>query len=260
MPGPFRRAGFCIRRRASTFRTRCHALCAGKAEQLRLRAKTIWFGAESGWIEGAILNALQAHEALLHQIIPAALGRLFCTAPAANDQPIFSACQRDIKQPMFFLGLIRLIHLALGAQRRCVKSCDLRRPNRQGFFAILKPAQRLAVLRFAGGIGQNNDRRLQALGAMHGHDPHHIARRFRFAFYLSAALAQPMHKALQRWRVELFMFQRGIEQFIQRITRIRPKPRQDARAPGAGIKRAGRTQHIGEQAVWGDEIKPRRLR
>jgi hypothetical protein len=95
---------------------------------------------------------------------------------------------------------------------------------------------------------------------MHGHDAHNIAGGFRFALDLGATLAEPMHKALQGWRVELFMFQSGIEQFIQRIARIRPKPRQNTRAPRAGIKRTWRAKHIGEKAMGRDEIKPRRLR
>ena len=197
----------------------------------------------------------EPRKSLRHQIIPTACGQLLRAIPAANDQPIFCPCERHIKQPMVFPVILRLIGLALRCQCRRFKPFHLRRPNRQVFAAIFKPAERCAVLRLSRGVGQNDDGRLQALGAMHGHDAHHIARGFRFALDLGPALPEPMHKALQGWRVELFMFKRGIEQFIKRIARIRPKPRQHARAPRAGIKRTWRAEYIGEQPIRRDEIK-----
>ena len=259
LPGPGRRAGSRIGGRARAFHARRRALRRAQAEQFRLSTKAIRRGAESASVEGALLKARQARKSLRHQIIPATNGQLLRAIPAANDQPIFCPRQRHIQQAMFFFRLSRLIRLALRGQCWCLKPLYLRRPNGQRFAAIFKPAQRLAVLRLACCVGQNDDGRLQTLGTMHGHDAHHIAGGFRFALDLGPALAEPMHKALQGWRVELFMFQSGIEQFIKRIARIRPKPRQNTRAPRAGIERTWRAKHIGEQAMGRDEIKPRRL-
>ena len=62
-----------------------------------------------------------------------------------------------------------------------------------------KPQARIAgAVRIGAGVSEDQDRRLQALGAMHGHHPHRIRRRGRVADDLHLAAGEPVEKGLQR--------------------------------------------------------------
>ena len=147
---------------------------------------------------------------------------------------------------MLFLRLARLVALLLRGQGRRGEAVLLRCPGGQ---VLLEPAQRGAVGRRAGGVGQDDDRRLQALGTVHGHDAHRIPGPFRLALHLGATLPQPVHEGLQGRRMRALVLERGIEELIHRVRRIGTEPRQHPRPARARVERTGAAQHGGEERM-----------
>ena len=78
--------------------------------------------------------------------------------------------------------------------------------------------------------------RLEALGAMHGHHPHLVARDFHVALHFGIGRAQPGNEALQRRRLALLVVEREVEKLVERVVRLGPEPRQNALAPAAGAE------------------------
>ena len=72
-------------------------------------------------------------------------------------------------------------------------------------------------------VGENDDRRLQALGTVHRHHPHLVARHLHVALHFGTRRAQPVNEALQRRRLAPLVFEREIEEFIERIGRPRDR-------------------------------------
>jgi hypothetical protein len=52
------------------------------------------------------------------------------------------------------------------------------------------------TLRRRRGVGEDDDWRFEALGAVHGHDAHLVARHLHVALHFGACGAQPRHEAL----------------------------------------------------------------
>src|SRR5439155_8546424 len=93
-----------------------------------------------------------------------------------------------------------------------------------------------AALGINAGVGQDHDRRLQALGAMDGHHPHRIARCAWIAHDLHVAARKPVEEALQGRRCLLLELKRAGEQLLDRIASLRAEPVQQL---AAAIERNG---------------------
>ncbi len=78
------------------------------------------------------------------------------------------------------------------------------------------------------GVGQEHDRRLQALGAMHRHDADLVAVLLHVALDLDVAAAQLIDEALQRRRRLAVIGESDVEELIDRLRRLRPEPDEHA--------------------------------
>ena len=74
-------------------------------------------------------------------------------------------------------------------------------------------------------VGKDHDRRFETLRAMHGHDAHLVAALARFAFQIAIAGIEPADEALQAGGMRAGIGIRRIEQFVDRIIRLTPQPR-----------------------------------
>ena len=102
-------------------------------------------------------------------------------------------------------------------------------PARQ-FLGQRQPARRRAV-GIAGRIGEDDDRRLQAFGAVHGHHPHQPSPAPSLALEFALACVEPADEALQARGVGRGKGQRGVEQFVDRVVGLAPEPRDELAAP-----------------------------
>ena len=89
---------------------------------------------------------------------------------------------------------------------------------------VIRPQDRAVVGRHGGGVGQDDQRRLQPLGAVHRHDPHQPARLLSLPLHLGGGAAQPVQEPLQRGRVGAAIGQSGVQQLVHRLGRLRTKP------------------------------------
>ena len=103
----------------------------------------------------------------------------------------------------------------------------------------LQQPRRMEALRRRRGVGEDDDRRLQPLGAVHRHHPHLVARHFHVALHLGLRRAQPRDEALQRRRLGALVVEREIEKFVERVVGLVAEPRQELLA-AAARRRAGR--------------------
>ena len=99
--------------------------------------------------------------------------------------------------------------------------------------------QALGIRRRRGGVDQEDDRRLQPLGAVHGHDADFVARDFHVALHFGVGGAQPRHKALQRGRRLALIAQRQFEKFVERVVGFMAEPPQDPRAAAVAAEQPG---------------------
>ena len=74
-------------------------------------------------------------------------------------------------------------------------------------------------------VGKDHDRRFEPFRAMHGHDAHLVAALARFAFQIAIAGIEPADEALQAGGMRAGIGIRRIEQFVDRIVRFAPQPR-----------------------------------
>ena len=68
-----------------------------------------------------------------------------------------------------------------------------------------------------GRVGEQDDRRLEALGAVDGHDPDGIGRRRRVALDLDLAAVEPGEEAVERGRLGPLELERARQQFLDRV-------------------------------------------
>ena len=193
------------------------------------------------------VQSLQAKPDLLVPVARLRLVRL----PAANQQPVPRAGQRHIQQPVVLArprGCAGLAYRLHGPAAQIL----VRLPQRQvgAGAVIVRPAQPALVRWQPGGIRQNHQPRLQALGAVHGHYAHRVARRFRLALHLGRRQPQPVQEALQRGRMGGRMQQRGTQQLVDRLGGFGTQPGKQPRPP------AERPQRFGQQRVGRRIIDP----
>ena len=84
---------------------------------------------------------------------------------------------------------------------------------------------------------------------MNGHHAHRIAGARSVALDIHIAAVEPVDERLQGGRVPSFELQRGVQQLLDRIARLRPQPGEQLAPP---IQRTG--QHVLEKAVRRHEI------
>ena len=123
----------------------------------------------------------------------------------ADDEAVDGARHRHVEQPpVFFQGLAAQA-LARGAEQGCIGRSrhDPRQAVRRMRRAIGRERDqaRLALrrpCRLGRRVGENDDRGLQALGTVHRHHPHLVARDLHVALHIGTRRAQPSNEALQR--------------------------------------------------------------
>ena len=114
---------------------------------------------------------------------------------------------------------------------------------------VLGPGEpRLVLLGQRGCVRQDDERGLQALGAVHGHDPHDATGSFRLALDLRGGAPHPVQEALQGGRVLARVAECQAEQFVHRLGGFRAEPGEE---PGPGAERA---EGLGEDRMRGGVI------
>ena len=99
------------------------------------------------------------------------------------------------------------------------------------------------------GVRQDDDGRLQALGAVHGHETDPAAGLLQIALDLHLAAAEPTEKALQRRGMQAFVGKGQREQLVQRVVALLPQP--GAEAPAA----VARAQKLRQQLEGRQEVE-----
>ena len=169
----------------------------------------------------------------------------------ADDQAFLGAGERDIEEPPMFLELSPGGQIdRLGERSRRL---PLARPKNGNGLVILENVPIHAAARAARGIdrgiGEDDERGLKPLGAVRRHHAYGIERRGWITDDLDIAAIEPVDEQLQRRRRIAFKLERGVQQFLDRIARLRPQPRQQL-APR--IDRTG--EQVFEEAVRRGEI------
>ena len=161
-----------------------------------------------------------------NQIVPAAFRPLGPPVGAADDQPVGGARHGDVEQAaVFVLGFALRGIAGRGDARHVVLLAS--RPD-HGAAGKLEQPRRFRPGRRRRGVGENDDRRFQPLGAVHGHDAHFVAGDFHVAFDFGLGITQPGNKSLQRRRVAPLVIEREIEELVQRVVGLDSKPAEEA--------------------------------
>ena len=138
-----------------------------------------------------------------------------------------------------------------------------RQPQRQLHIIVQRQHQRaLFRRRHMAGISHDHDRRLQALGAVHRHQPHGIDGGFGIALHLQILGRHPGDEGLQAGRARGFAGQRLIKHGVDGIAGFLAQPRQQLAAAGQqpgedGFEEAIRRyvrrqpQHLGQHGARG---------
>ena len=195
---------------------------------------------------GRVGGGAEGGEAALDEAIPAFVLQTVARVPAADHQAVFGAGEGDIEQAVVFLHALGGVFGALGAPGGAAHGFvgrpewDAKRGGRVG-----GPDELGVVGGQSGGVGQDHDGRLEALGAVHGHDPHGRAGRPGLALDLGAGAAEPVDEALQRGRVIAGVVEGGTEQFVERFGGFGAEAGQEAGATAEGA------QEFGEQGRGG---------
>ena len=190
------------------------------------------------------LDPSQAFHPCAHQRVPAILGRRVPALPAADVEPVLGAGHGDVEEPAVFLLLSRA-GLGTGFPRNRVlpvcpagKEHALRRADAQVRPLLLQPDEGVPGEGLAHGIGEKDHRRLQPLGAVHGHDPHLVTALLEVARDLRASVLDPVQKTLERRRVRAAVGQRERQELLDRVPRFRAEAAEQRRPPAA------RAQHL----------------
>ena len=114
---------------------------------------------------------------------------------------------------------------------------SLRRPDEERRAAGLRvvefePAWLRRALGRRAGVGQEHDRRFQALGGVDGHHPHAVAFASMSRLIATSARLDLGEKGGQRRRRLLFEGERERHEFVDRVGRLGPEP-PEQRAPSA---------------------------
>jgi hypothetical protein len=95
------------------------------------------------------------------------------------------------------------------------------RLRQQGPIVIVQ-RQIARIARRAGGIGEDHDRRLQALGAVHRHHPHLPAGAIRIALQIAGPGIEPLQETGKARPVFGLIGKGGVDQLVERIIGLAP--------------------------------------
>ena len=106
------------------------------------------------------------------------------------------------------------------------------------------------------GVGQDDDRRLEALARVHGQHPHAVALGLEIALDLRLVRLDLGEKARHRRRLRSLVQKREREELVDRVGGVRAEPRDQRLAAAvladeAGIERVG-AERLGAPAPLGD--------
>src|SRR5262249_29785209 len=74
------------------------------------------------------------------------------------------------------------------------------------------------------GIGEDDDRRLESLGAVHRHHPYLVAGDLHIALHVGLRGTQPGNEALQRGRLAPLVVKGKVKELVDRIIGLGPEP------------------------------------
>ena len=159
-------------------------------------------------------------QGVTHQIVPATRGHPLAGAPAADIEPVLGPRHGHVQQAAV-LVVADGVRRRPGRRRRLVAVALVGRPQHQ--LPALGPEQgRARGPRHLHSVGQDHDRRLQALGPMHGHHPHRAPALLQVALHLRLAGGEPMQEALQRRRVGALVGQGQGQKLIDGVVGLGP--------------------------------------
>ena len=150
---------------------------------------------------------------------------------AADDQPALRPGQRDVEQ-----APVLLPHQRRAAPPRPspapAGASSLR--GRQAGQAVgeAQHLRRVDAVLAHRGVGQDHDRRLEPLGAVHRHHPHLVGALLGAALHLHLVAVDPVEEAGQARRLDLLVGERLVDQRVDAVLGLGPEPR-DEPAPAA---------------------------
>ena len=123
---------------------------------------------------------------------------------AADEQRFLGPGHGDVEQPPVLLAaLAGGLFARFGNAADLFPAAQLGQGHRAGIGrARIGQVERFlaGVVRIGGGVGEDDDRGLQALGAVHGHHPHQPLGIVRLALQLALAGIEPGEEARRGWR------------------------------------------------------------
>ncbi len=195
--------------------------------------------------ERETLDAVHGFEAGCDERMPIAGRRDFARLPAADIEPVLGARHRNVEETAIFLGAKTLRRLLRRIERRR-RAIVTGRPQRQ---PVPGPQHARHLGRHLQRVGQEDDRRLQALGAVHRQDAHLVAPALvEIALHFDVARREPLQKALERGSVPPLIGERCRQQLVERIGGVGTEPRHEF-SPAAA-----RAQNFGDELVRRREI------
>ena len=142
-----------------------------------------------------------------------------------------------IKQPVALLRLRFVPHRPrLGEDLRLLLLAG--RPDRQRPADIVQG--RAVIARPGRLIDDQNQRRFEPLGAMHGHHADFAPLGFQIAADLALGAGKALQKGREGRRLRMFGGERFREEGVDRVTRLDPQPRHQTPAPALGAKQGGK--------------------
>lgn len=107
-------------------------------------------------------------------------------------------------------------------------------------------------------IGEDDDRRLEALRAMDGHDPDFAGTGREVALHLRRRRADMMQEGGERGPVAALVIERGAQESVERVARLRAEPGERAAAAAAGAEQPGiETERSAAPRLLGEFGQPR---
>ncbi|ODN68363.1 hypothetical protein A6302_04338 [Methylobrevis pamukkalensis] len=207
----------------------------------------------------------------MDEAIPARLLDRLAGRKAADHQPVARARQADIEQaPVFLqrrqpLGLDRGLHggrLPAGAhpdRRTAVAGRPAGRGRRvcvRGQPDDVGPVG--GVDRTAALVDEEHHRRLQPLGAVHGHDPRLVAPGVHLALDLVLAGRRKGEEAFETRGLALHIGKRQREELVEHVVHLGAEPGAEGTAPAVGGENPGkegvRVDHVGPRPPAGDPL------
>ena len=167
------------------------------------------------------------------QRVPADLLRRPQSLPAADIEPVLRAGQTDIQQAAVFL------HLAVPPRSlfRDVMCGDMIAGRLPQWQLVIAPQHRHLLVGDRHRIGQKDDRRFEALGAVHGQDADLVARAGReVALDLGVGGRQPAQKPLQRRHMLALIGERQTEELLDRVFGLGAEAMQQRAASALGAE------------------------